>query len=127
MCSECDLRRQSKAAYTDDEFVAKRKLIPVTKVIVMLRKKEGMSRDEFRAYWRDVHGPIGASMPGVRKYVQNHAVADGACDGIAEMWFDSTADMQAAFTSPQAAEAARDAPNFLAGQDVIIVEEVEMI
>lgn len=97
------------------------------KVIVLLTKKEGMSRDDFRRYWREVHGPMGGRMPGVRRYIQNHVVADGApYDGIAELWFDSPADMQAAFTSEAAQEAARDAANFLDGQQVIIVEEVEM-
>ncbi len=97
-------------------------------MVVVLHKKDGMTRDEFRAYWRDVHGAIGARMPGVRKYVQNHALADGApFDGIAEMWFDSLADMQAAFTSEAAQEAARDVVNFLSGQQVVMVEEVEVI
>jgi uncharacterized protein (TIGR02118 family) len=97
------------------------------KVIVVLQRKEGMSRDEFRHYWRDVHGAIGARMPGVRKYVQNHATNDGApFDGIAEMWFDSPEGMQAAFTSEAAQEAARDTANFLSSQQVIMIDEVEM-
>lgn len=100
----------------------------MTKMVVVLHKKDGLTRDEFRKYWRDVHGEIGARMPGVRKYVQNHAVADGApFDGIAEMWFDSPADMQAAFSSEAAQEAARDVANFLSSQQVVLVEEVEMI
>ena len=75
----------------------------MNKVIVLLTKKDGMTREDFRHYWREVHGPMGARMPGVRRYVQNHALADGApYDGIAEMWFDSPADMQAAFTSEAA-------------------------
>ena len=99
----------------------------MTKVIVALVRKDGMSREEFRAYWRDVHGAIGARMPGVRKYVQNHVTNDGVpFDGLAEMWFDSMEDMQKAFTSEAAQEAARDVPNFLASQQVILVEEVEM-
>lgn len=100
----------------------------MTKMIVVLHRKDGMSREEFRAYWRDVHGAMGARMPRVRKYVQNHVLADGApFDGIAEMWFDSPADMQAAFTSEVAQEAARDVVNFLSGQQVVLVEEVEMV
>jgi uncharacterized protein (TIGR02118 family) len=99
----------------------------MTKVLVLLTKKNAMSRDEFRRYWRDVHGPIGERMPGVRRYVQNHVVVDGApYDGIAELWFDSPAEMQAAFTSEAAQEAARDVPNFLASQQVVIVEEIAM-
>ena len=65
----------------------------MVKVLVVLQKKEGMTRAEFRRYWRDVHGPIGARMPGVRRYVQNHVLADGApFDGVAEMWFESPAN-----------------------------------
>jgi uncharacterized protein (TIGR02118 family) len=87
-----------------------------------------MSREDFARYWRETHGPIGAGMPGVRKYVQNHPTADNApYDGIAEMWFDDMAAMQAAFTSDAAAEAARDTPNFAAAPQILIVDEVEMV
>jgi len=100
----------------------------MTKVLVVLQKKPEMPRDEFRRYWRDVHGPIGARMPGVRKYIQNHVVDDGApFDGVAEMWFDSPDAMRTAFTSEAAQEAARDAANFLAGTQVVLVEEAEMV
>ncbi len=100
----------------------------MTKVLVVLTKKPDLSRDEFRRYWREVHGPMGARMPGVRKYVQNHVLADGApFDGVAEMWFESPETMRVAFTSEAAQEAARDAANFLAGTQVVLVEEVEMV
>ncbi len=99
----------------------------MVKMLVALHRKEGMTREEFRTYWRDVHGPMGALMPGVRRYVQNHVLADGApFDGLAEMWFDSPAAMQAAFTSEAAAEAARDVTNFLSNTQVVLIEEVEM-
>lgn len=100
----------------------------MTKLIVFLTKRDDLTNDEFRRYWRDVHGPLGAKMPGVRKYIQNHATADGApFDGVAEMWFDDTAAMQAAFASPESAAAAVDAPNFTAKTQLMIVEEVEML
>ena len=100
----------------------------MTKLIVLLTKRGDLSREEFRRYWREVHGPLGSKMPGVRKYIQNHATADGApFDGVAEMWFDDAASMQAAFTSPEAAAAAADAPNFAAATQLVIVEEVEML
>ncbi len=99
----------------------------MTKVIVLLSKKAEMSQEEFARHWRDVHGAIAVRMPGVRRYVQNHVTVEGApYDGIAEMWFDSPAAMRAAFTSEAAQEAARDAANFLSGQQVIVVEEIEM-
>jgi len=98
------------------------------KVLVVLTRRDGMSGDDFRRYWRDVHGPIGASMPGVRRYVQNHVTLDGApFDGLAEMWFDSAEDMQRAFSSPQAQQAATDTANFLSNTQVVLVEEVAMV
>jgi uncharacterized protein (TIGR02118 family) len=99
----------------------------MTKVIVLLRKKDGMSSDDFRRHWQEVHGPIALRMPGLKHYIQNHAAGDQPpYDGIAELWFDSPADMQAAFTSEAAGDAARDASNFLADQQVVLVEEVQM-
>jgi uncharacterized protein (TIGR02118 family) len=99
----------------------------MTKVIVLLSKKEGMSSDDFRRHWLEVHGPIAQRLPGLKHYVQNHpAGEDPTVDGIAELWFDSPADMQAAFTSEVAAEATRDAPNFLSDQQVLVVDEIQM-
>ena len=100
----------------------------MTKIVVFLNKRPDMSRDEFRRYWREVHGPLGAKMPGVRKYMQNHAIADGApFDGFAEMRFDNTASMQAALASPESAAAGVDAPNFIEKTQLTFVEEVEMV
>lgn len=39
----------------------------------------GMDRAQALRYWRETHGPIVAKVPGVQRYVQQHAV--GAPDG----------------------------------------------
>jgi uncharacterized protein (TIGR02118 family) len=36
------------------------------------RRKPGMSVEAFQSHWRQVHGPLGASVPGLRRYVQSH-------------------------------------------------------
>ncbi len=38
----------------------------MTKAIFMLYRQPDMSGDEFRDYWRNMHGPIAAKMPGLR-------------------------------------------------------------
>ena len=88
------------------------------KLVFLLHRKPGMEAEEFHRYWRDVHGPIGAAMPGVRRYVQNHAGAalDGSpapCDGFAEIWFDDVASMMQALSSPEGLAAQADAANFM--------------
>lgn len=37
-----------------------------------LRRREGVPHELFDAYWRDVHGPLCARLPGLGYYVQHH-------------------------------------------------------
>ena len=98
------------------------------KVLVFLKKRDDVSLDEFRAHWRGPHGDIAMRMPGLRRYVQNHALADGGPhDGVAEMWFDDQAALAAAFSSPAAVEAAQDAATFIGETKVMVVDEHEML
>jgi uncharacterized protein (TIGR02118 family) len=64
------------------------------KIMILVKRKKGISRKDFYAYWEKTHGPlIAKNMPGIRKYVQNHFVeAPGTeyeGDGIIEVWFDN--------------------------------------
>ncbi len=64
----------------------------MTKVLVLVHRKPGLTRKEFARGWRDEIGPaVAANVPGVLRYVQNHrpTQADGSespWDGIGEMW-----------------------------------------
>ena len=66
----------------------------MVKIIVVLKRKSGMTMEEFSQYWYEEHGPLALRiMPEVKKYIQNHTVrlTDGEepqFDGIAELWFD---------------------------------------
>ena len=115
----------------------------MVKLVGCLRRKPGMSAEEFHRYWKDVHGPLVKSVPEffcyVRKYVQGHSVPDQVpgfppppfkpFDGIAELWFDSIEDIGKAFSEPRYLEIIRpdelkflDLPNCT----IFIVEEVVM-
>ena len=91
----------------------------MVKIVYCITKKPGLSDAEFRRYWKDVHGPIAARIPSVRRYVQNHALARGAeirpadYDGVAELWFDNMDALLAAARSPQAMAAIEDETNFI--------------
>ncbi len=94
------------------------------KLIYALARREGMSREAFQHYWREVHAPlVAAAAPalGIRRYVQSHSVAtalDGALqesrslaqppfDGHAELWFDSVEAIEAALATPEGQAAAQ--------------------
>ena len=84
---------------------------------VPLWKRNGISLMDYDDYWRDVHGPVCARLPGQFQYWQFHVAhndsnvfppipgvdlktaPDDQFDGIAELTFKSDADRQAWFTA----------------------------
>jgi len=105
----------------------------MTKVIYVLHRRPDIDPGEFRRYWRDVHGPIAARMPGLRRYVQDYPLLDASgqppCDGIAELWFDSEEAMQAALASPEGVATLADVANFLDPDRIgeMVVDEVAVV
>ena len=90
------------------------------KNIEFVNKRPGMALEPFRAYWRNVHGPLAATIPVLHRYEQNHLAlseyeksAAPAYDGLAITWFASTADMKRGTTAPEYAATRADEPNFL--------------
>lgn len=104
------------------------------KLVYLLRRKPGVSREDFQAYWRDKHGPFVAERSpqfGIRRYVQSHAfdnpldammvqsrgTLDEGFDGVTEIWWDSLASFMAAAGTPDGAKAAQafvdDEANFV--------------
>ena len=71
----------------------------------------------FDRYYFETHVPIAKKLPGLRSYVVS-AGRPGVMAGesapylIAELEFDSAADLQAAMSSPEGQETAGDLANF---------------
>jgi uncharacterized protein (TIGR02118 family) len=95
-------------------------------------RKPGLDDEAFREAWLR-HGELAKSMPGVRRYVQNHIVdraqrgvhprGDQQVDGFVEFWFDSVADLEAAFASPEGQALQADGRTFLSAVTTFLVEE----
>ena len=97
-------------------------------------RKPGMPLEEFQRYWREVHGPLAAKIPVIRRYVQSHCVpseyADGATpvwDGVAITWFDGTDAMRRSAATPELADTRADEPNFLAPGHLPVVITTEHV
>src|SRR5262245_37101408 len=75
------------------------------KVISSFRRRGSITHEAFAAYWKDVHGPMVARIPGLRRHVQSHAVAPPEDpyepDVIDELWFDDAADLVRARASAE--------------------------
>jgi uncharacterized protein (TIGR02118 family) len=89
------------------------------KVVYCITKKVGLTDAEFFHYWENVHGPIGARIPRLRKLVQSHRVTvpgEGKrheYDGMAELWFDDMEALLAARQSPEWSASTADEVNFI--------------
>ena len=91
----------------------------MVKLAYCVTKKPGLTDAEFFRYWKHVHGPIGARIPRLRRLVQSHRLTVPGdkyppdFDGMAELWFDSEADLLAARESPEWQASRDDEANFI--------------
>ena len=81
----------------------------MVKVFYLLKRKRGMSAEEFHTYWRDVHGPLFWNCTGAQRHVlryeQHHVApasgASAALDGISVFWFESVDAIDALHADPE--------------------------
>ena len=91
------------------------------KFVYAVRRKPGLSVEEFRDYWLNRHGPLVKSFAGAlraKRYVQSHTLdtpfnqitqtargSKPAYDGLTEIWWDSLEDLAAAGQTPEGQQA----------------------
>ena len=96
------------------------------KQATFFKRRPDLEPAAFHDYWRNRHPEFVCRIPGLKRYVQNHAIADdGPFDGIAEVWFDDMDAMRANSGAPELEAVRADEPNFLdtAGMASIITDE----
>jgi uncharacterized protein (TIGR02118 family) len=94
------------------------------KLVFTVRRREGMTREQFQRYWREQHAPLvkrHAEVLRIRRYVQTHArdtdldeTLAGSrgseprhYDGVAELWWESIDDLLEASMSDEGQIAAQ--------------------
>ena len=124
----------SQGSIITEEHVIKDGPIPVdgVKNVEFVSHKPGMPIEDFQKHWREIHGPLGAAIPVVKRYVQSHTRLSiynsgktPIYDGVALTWFDSTQAMRTSATTPEYDRTREDEPNFIAAGKlpVIITKE----
>jgi len=118
----------------------------MVKLTCLLRRKPGMSPEEFHTYWREHHGPLVASTQSathVVRYEQHHrplssytnvAVGvtgggDDGYDGVTEQWFASLDEYQAHLAEKDFKEVWSDLENFLdtSRLEFVLTEETVVV
>jgi uncharacterized protein (TIGR02118 family) len=82
----------------------------MVKLIVAIKRKQGMSPKDFHDHWGAQHATLVKSCPAsrryIRKYVQCHTLeeeysaGEPPFDGTAELWFESAAEKERFFSDP---------------------------
>ena len=103
------------------------------KTIGLLTRKDGWTRDQFMKHWVEIHAPLALAVPGLRRYVQNHIQAErtradipeirAEIDGVAELWFDDQAALEAAARTPEMKALHADGAKFIGRIKSYVVEE----
>jgi len=113
------------------------------KLVVMIKRKPSMSKEDFHRYWSDPHAEqvLGCAdfKRHIRRYVQSHVVTEEGIklpwevseyDGQADLCFDSVEEMNAALNEPRfLAEVHPDDATFIdmVGCKLVVVEEISKV
>jgi len=81
------------------------------KILSMMKRKDGMTIQEFRKWMLEEHAEFGKQFPGIKAYkicVVTDDQADGPYDAVNELYFDDLATFQAALQTDIGAQAGAD-------------------
>lgn len=96
------------------------------KVMSLMKRKEGLSFEEFKTWLLDEHVAFARELPGLRKYTANALLKedpDAPYDGITELFFDSEQAMADAFATEAGKAAGGDAAGHCSNRFRMVCEE----
>lgn len=119
----------------DDHVVKDGPALPgMAKGLGFVRRKPGMPVDAFQRHWREVHGPLGAAVPGMRRYVQSHTrlaaydrSREPTWDGVSITWFDDSVAVRDATLAPEWAVMKADDASFITPGPVPFIVTTEHV
>ncbi|MCG8358454.1 MAG: EthD family reductase [Kiloniellales bacterium] len=95
------------------------------KAVVLLKRREDMSRSDFVHWYLDEHVPLALALPNLRRYQANivEGEADGDYDGFSELWFDSETAMLESYATETGKGVAADSLAHVSRRERIVVRE----
>jgi uncharacterized protein (TIGR02118 family) len=102
----------------------------VLKVFSLIKRREDMSLDEFRAWILEEHAPMGRSLPGLREYHVSVVEADDPAlpyHAVTELYFDDEDAFKAAFASDAGKAAGADVGAHAADRVRLLTSEERII
>lgn len=107
------------------------------KTVSLLQRKAGLSHDEFVQHWTMIHAPIAYDCPGVSRYTltiiksashrSDVAPLEAEFDGIAELYFENQAALDAYRASPVTKKLRDDGATFIGRELDMVAEELVVL
>jgi uncharacterized protein (TIGR02118 family) len=105
------------------------------KLVALLKRKPGMTREDFRRRWLIEHTKLSSKLPGCLEYRINVATehqpegdeTDPVYDGTAELWWESMEAMESSFRTRTGKIAGDDADLFCEVRIHIYTEEYVVV
>jgi uncharacterized protein (TIGR02118 family) len=108
----------------------------MVKIVWLLKRAPHLSQEAFERWWLEYHVPVARTAPKLRRYVVNlpqrpdglagKPTAECEWDGVAEQWFDTEDDLNAAYSRPVSADIRADTLAHVARLERLIVREVSI-
>lgn len=87
------------------------------KLVLLFKKREDLTTDQFLAHWKDVHVPLVLKVPDIRRYKISPFIGGPSgqtdFDGMAELWFESREIADAALATEATTATGIDGRNFI--------------
>ncbi|MFJ6676161.1 EthD family reductase [Actinosynnema sp. NPDC091369] len=89
------------------------------KLIILVKRREGMPLADFREYSLGTHGELTLKVPGLRRYLQGHTrdgwygIGEPTLDAAYQLWFDDVDALRDALDSPEFKQVVEDYQAFV--------------
>jgi uncharacterized protein (TIGR02118 family) len=93
------------------------------KAIILLARRDGATREEFRTWWLGRHAELACGLPGLRGLRFNLVENESDFDGVSELWFDSQQAFEDAYSSEHGRRVAQDSLANVSRRERLFVSE----
>ena len=92
------------------------------KTMIFLKRRDGLTREEFARWWLERHRPLAERLPGLRKHAYN-LLADGPFDAVVEQWFEDEVAMRSSYDTKEGRAVVADSQLHVSVRHRVVADE----
>ncbi len=95
----------------------------MVKMMIFLKRREGTTREAFADWWLTRHRPLAGRLGGLTRHCFNLLPEGSPFDAIVEQWFDTEADAEGCYDTPEGRAVAADSLQNVSARARVRAEE----